>query len=111
MRADRCAVATATMLPVSVATLTLALANTAGAAPPPITWGSATNISGNSDVSTSGTLMYAYNIGGAGVSSATVNTVTFASYAFPAFGAGADRMTTSRRPRTRSAISAPRASA
>ncbi|MFM8816719.1 MAG: hypothetical protein ACKOHI_02360 [Phycisphaerales bacterium] len=81
------------MLPVSVATLILALATPAGAAPPPITWGSATNISGDSDVSTSGTLMYAYNIGGAGVSSATVNTVTFASYAFPAFGANTASVT------------------
>ncbi|MFM8783697.1 MAG: hypothetical protein ACKOFI_00695 [Phycisphaerales bacterium] len=85
MRADRCAVATATILPVSVATLTLALAATAGAAPPPaITWGSATNMSGDSDVSTSGTLKYAYNVGASGVSSVSDNGVTFAPYAFPA---------------------------
>jgi hypothetical protein len=51
--------------------------------PPPITWGSATTVSGDSDVSTSGTLLYAYNVGASGVSSATVNTVTFASYVFP----------------------------
>jgi hypothetical protein len=54
--------------------------------PPPITWGSATTVSGDSDVSTSGTLLYAYNVGASGVSSATVNTVTFASYAFPING-------------------------
>ena len=54
--------------------------------PPPITWGSATTVTGDSDVSTSGTLLYAYNVGASGVSSATVNTVTFASYAFPING-------------------------
>jgi hypothetical protein len=64
-----------------------ALAGLAEAAPPPpITWGSATTVTGDSDVSTSGTLLYAYNVGASGVSSATVNTVTFASYAFPING-------------------------
>jgi hypothetical protein len=88
MRAYRTAVAAATSLPVSVAFLSLALATPAEAAPPPpITWGSATTVSGDSDVSTAGTLLYAYNVGGAGVASTTVNGVTFASYAFPASGA------------------------
>lgn len=87
MRECRTAVAAATSLPVSVAFLSLALATPAEAAPPPaITWGSATTVSGDSDVSTSGTLLYAYNVGASGVSSATVNTVTFASYAFPING-------------------------
>ena len=64
--------------------LAASLAALAEAGPPlPITWGSATTVSGDSDVSTSGTLLYAYNVGASGVSSATVNTVTFASYVFP----------------------------
>lgn len=64
--------------------LAASLAALAEAGPPPaITWGSATTVTGDSDVSTSGTLLYAYNVGASGVSSATVNTVTFASYAFP----------------------------
>lgn len=66
--------------------LAASLAALAEAGPPPqITWGSATTVSGDSDVSTSGTLLYAYNVGASGVSSATVNTVTFASYVFPSF--------------------------
>lgn len=51
---------------------------TASAAP--IVWGSAQNISGDSDVSTSGTLLYAYNFGLAGpgaVTATTVNGVEF----------------------------------
>ena len=54
-----------------------------------ITWGSAQNITGDSDVpdvSTLGTLLYAYNIGEAGVASTTVNGVLFSSYVFPPFG-------------------------
>ena len=46
-----------------------------------ITWGSATTISGDTDVSTSGTLVGAFNIGGTGVPSTTVNGVTFQSFA------------------------------
>ena len=88
MRAARRCASKRTFVPVSSAVLACAVAGQASAAPPPITWGSATNISGDSDVSTAGTLVYAYNIGGAGVSSATVNGVTFASYAFPAFNTG-----------------------
>lgn len=45
-----------------------------------ITWGSATTISGDTDVSTSGTLVGAFNIGGTGVPSTTVNGVTFQSF-------------------------------
>ena len=42
-----------------------------------IAWGSPQNITGDSDVSTVGTLVVAYNLGGAGVASTTVNGVTF----------------------------------
>jgi len=55
-------------------------------APPiatPITWGSAQNITGDSDVSTLGTLLYAYNAGEAGVASTTVNGVLFSPYVLP----------------------------
>jgi hypothetical protein len=54
-------------------------------APPtatPITWGAAQNIAGDSDVSTLGSLMYAYNIGDTGVASTTVNGVLFSPYVF-----------------------------
>jgi hypothetical protein len=64
-------------------------------APPiatPITWGSAQNITGDSDVSTLGSLLYAYNIGASGVSSATVNGVAFSPYVFP--GGGVSTTTT-----------------
>jgi hypothetical protein len=45
-----------------------------------ITWGSPTNISGDSDVNTTGTLVAAFNMNGPDV---TVNGVTFASFTFP----------------------------
>ncbi len=48
-----------------------------------ITWGSGENISGDSDVSTDGSLVGAYNVGNTGVSSATVNGVNFQSFAVP----------------------------
>jgi hypothetical protein len=48
-----------------------------------IAWGSAQNISGDSDVSTTGTLLYAYNFGSSSVASTTVNGVTFAPFALP----------------------------
>lgn len=48
-----------------------------------ITWGAAQNITGDSDVSTLGSLLYAYNIGDAAVASPTVNGVVFSSFAFP----------------------------
>jgi hypothetical protein len=68
------AVLAATLLPQNV-----------NADPPvaPITWEPAKNITGDSDVSTLGTLLYAYNIGAAGVASTTVNGVHFSSFAFP----------------------------
>ena len=94
MRAARCSVAERTSVSLSSTMLACVVAGQANAGPaPPITWGSATNISGDSDVSTAGTLVYAYNIGGVGVSSPTVNGVSFASYAFPAFGAGTASVT------------------
>ena len=34
-----------------------------------VTWGTATGITGDSDVSTNGTLIYAYNLGASGVTS------------------------------------------
>jgi hypothetical protein len=48
-----------------------------------ITWGPATNISGDSDVTTAGSLVVAFNMGStspSNVSPATVNGVTFASF-------------------------------
>lgn len=48
-----------------------------------VTWGTPTNISGDTDVVTDGTLLYAYNFGAAGVASTTVNGVTFTAGAFP----------------------------
>ena len=45
-----------------------------------ITWGTPTNISGDTDVSTNGTLVAAFNMNGSAV---TVNGVTFASFTFP----------------------------
>jgi len=72
------AVLAATLLPQNV-----------NAAPPvaEITWGSAQNITADSDVSTLGTLLYAYNIGEAGVASTTVNGVLFSPYVFPQYPA------------------------
>jgi len=55
------------------------------AAPPPITWGPSQTISGDSDVSVNGTLVYAYTFGGPSApSSATVNGVTFSPFTIPA---------------------------
>jgi hypothetical protein len=59
-----------------------------------IAWGSAQNISGDSDVSTTGTLLYAYNIGPAGVGTTSVNGVSFAEFAFPVFSDFQDTATT-----------------
>jgi hypothetical protein len=52
----------------------------------PIAWGAAQNVSGDSDVSTNGTLLYAYNFGTASVASTTVNGVTFAPFVVVDFG-------------------------
>ena len=46
-----------------------------------ITWGAATNISGDADVSTTGALVDAFNIGGSGVGGTTVNGVLFSPFA------------------------------
>jgi hypothetical protein len=48
-----------------------------------ISWGAAQTISGDSDVSTTGSLVYAYNIGNSAVQATTVNGVTFAPFVFP----------------------------
>lgn len=48
-----------------------------------INWGSAQTISGDSDVSTTGSLLYAHNIGNSAVQATTVNGATFAPFVFP----------------------------
>lgn len=48
-----------------------------------ISWNSAQNISGDGDVSSTGTLLYAYNFGSPTVASTTVNGVAFAPFALP----------------------------
>jgi MYXO-CTERM domain-containing protein len=48
-----------------------------------ITWGAASNITGDADVSTTGSLVGAFNLGNTGVASATVNGVLFQSLAVP----------------------------
>jgi hypothetical protein len=54
------------------------------AALPPIVWGSPQTVSGDSDVSTNGSLVYALTFGGtAAPSSATVNGVTFSPFRIP----------------------------
>jgi hypothetical protein len=58
------------------------VARTASAAT--ITWGAAQHITGAGDVSTSGTLIGAANVGDLGVPSTTVNGVNFQSFAAPA---------------------------
>jgi len=63
----------------SIATAAAGMSATAAT----ITWGAAQNISGDSDVSTTGTLLYAYNFGPTTVASTTINGVTFAPFALP----------------------------
>ncbi len=46
----------------------------------PITWGGATNISGDTDVDTPGTLVGALNLGEQGTPNTTVNGVTFVGF-------------------------------
>jgi hypothetical protein len=78
------------LLLLSAALLSAALLPQNVNADPPvaeITWGSAQNITADSDVSTLGTLLYAYNIGEAGVASTTVNGVLFSPYVFPQYPA------------------------
>jgi hypothetical protein len=80
-----------TLLLLSAALLASTLLPQAALAVPSaqVTWGTAQNISGDSDVSTLGSLLYAYNIGENGqssppvVASTTVNGVLFSALAFP----------------------------
>lgn len=62
------------------AALFAALATSAFAANAPVIWGSPTIISGDTNVSTNGTLVGAFNLNGADV---TVNGVTFAGLTYP----------------------------
>ena len=65
---------------------TLALAVVAGAGgvalAGPIAWGAPQTISGDSDVDTTGSLVYAYNVGPSNVTSSTVGGVAFSPFAF-----------------------------
>lgn len=61
----------------------LTMAAFASMAQNPITWGPATNVSGDSDVRTDGTLVRAFNIGSDTVTATVVNGVTFSPFAFP----------------------------
>jgi hypothetical protein len=54
-----------------------------------ITWGAPTNITGNADVSTNGSLVGAFNVGDTGVAATTINGVNFQSFAVPSFSMGA----------------------
>ena len=69
---------------VAMLTCTIALATPLRAAV--ISWNSPTgsNISGDTDVSTSGALVYAYNFGDTGVATTTVNNVAFAPFTIAA---------------------------
>lgn len=49
----------------------------------PITWGAPTDITGDANVSTAGTLVGAFNLGDSGVPAASVNGVLFQSFALP----------------------------
>lgn len=53
------------------------------------TWGAPQNITGNSNVSTNGSLIGAFNVGGTGVAPTTINTVNFQSFAVPNGSTGA----------------------
>jgi hypothetical protein len=64
---------------VAVTLCHLVCANTATAVAP-ITWSSPSTIAADTDVSTSGTLVAAYNIGGPLVTSTTINGVTFSAF-------------------------------
>jgi hypothetical protein len=65
----------------TLAALTLVLTDVGRADASSITWGSPTSISGDTNVNTTGTLVGAFNMGGAGVPSETVNGVTFTGIA------------------------------
>jgi len=67
-----------------LAVLCLTMSSAAKAAPPPIVWGLPQTVSGDSDVSVIGSLVYAFTFGGtAAPASATVNGVTFAPFTIP----------------------------
>ena len=61
------------------ASLTIAAASHAAI----INWSAAQNITNDNDVSTAGTLVAAYNVGGAGIPATTINGVTFQAFAAP----------------------------
>jgi hypothetical protein len=48
-----------------------------------IIWGTLTTVAADGDVDTTGTLVYAYNIGPSGGQSTTINGVVFNAFAFP----------------------------
>jgi hypothetical protein len=50
-----------------------------------VVWGAPQAISGDSDVATNGSLVYAYNLGSVGVTTTTVNGVTFSAWDFPKY--------------------------
>jgi hypothetical protein len=76
--------ATAPLVALTLTTLALPSAHAA-----PITWGTPQTISGDSDVVTTGALVYAYNLGPSNVASSTVNGVPFSAFAFPSISGNA----------------------
>ena len=69
---------------VGVAALLGSLAVSVQAALPPIVWGSPQTVSGDSDVDTTGSLVYAFTFGGTSAPpSTTVNGVTFSPFTIP----------------------------
>jgi len=69
-----------------LAGLALLLGGTGAGRAAPITWGPATDISGNTDVDTTSTLIAAFNVGDTGVGNTTVNGVTFQGLAVTGTG-------------------------
>jgi hypothetical protein len=65
----------------AVALLVAVFAGAQSARASSITWGAATGISGDTNVSTAGSLVGAFNVGGTGVGATTVNGVLFAPFA------------------------------
>lgn len=83
----RCPAATRTLAIIAMGMVCFSM-RTADAAPSlaDITWGSATNIAGDSDVDTTGTLVYAYNFGSsASATTQTINGVTFQPFVIQDF--------------------------
>ena len=79
---------TSSLLRFLLSTTAIAALVTSSAAAP-ITWGSASNISGDSDVNTLGTLVAAFNVGPNGVPDTTVNGVLFQGFPVVTFSSGA----------------------